>query len=78
MAQERRDAMKPVEAQDGLQRWASCVRGACTCVGIMCAHLQGVMVWVSSEQYASQPTATLSLTSQSSTCGGVGVGLPRR
>ena len=39
--------MKPVEAQDGLQRWASCVRGACTCVGIMCAHLQGVMVWVS-------------------------------
>ena len=39
--------MKPVEAQDGLQRWASCVRGAGTCVGIMCAHLQGVMVWVS-------------------------------
>ena len=31
--------MKPVEAQDGLQRWASCVRGACTYVWASCVRI---------------------------------------
>ena len=48
MANEGRDATKPVEARGGRERWASCVRGA-TCVWASCvrAHvgssLQGVI-----------------------------------